>query len=159
MSHLHTHIGFLNWDDVLSIRVYVVPWHLINIDIRWLILRRSLKSQKQCASRKGNDARVSSQIISRNAGLAKGLCQPLLVGNWARGCWSDVSGPLANGTVYMKLDIVLGIIFWPFWKVFTALALVCCIGLWQLWLPFWCLGMVMHVKWAKFLAATNKAHS
>ena len=48
---------------------------------------RSLKSMKKCASGRSNDARVSSQITSRNAGLAKCLCQPPLVGNWARGSW------------------------------------------------------------------------
>ena len=56
--------------------MWCMPWHLINLDIWWLILRGSLKSLKKCT-------RVSSQITSRNAGLAKCLCQPPLVCNWA----------------------------------------------------------------------------
>ena len=58
----------------------------VNIDLRWLILRRSLKSLKKCASRRSNDVWVSSQITSWNAqliiraSLAKCLCQPPLVG-------------------------------------------------------------------------------
>ena len=71
---------------------YVVQWHSINIDIQWLILR-SLKSLKKCASGRGNDARVSSQITSRNAQLGAGLA---LISVYANHPWS-VTEPEAAG--------------------------------------------------------------